>query len=201
MKPTSLIILLLALGLISCNPQESGTDIDSDETVEVLEGPRDVQNWPFAQKSFWNMPIGSGAQYHPQPIDPKHISGTYADLDIIILTPEALKMDVYGTKYRWQDGTNQKTRCKKFNDTVHLRLPVPEGYVTHFLGTKPNNPAVVMQPDGRTLVQTQPFQACEGGYATTGLKMPGGEPVNEILRAPDVDIYGEGRAGMHGGPV
>ena len=170
---------------------------------QLVKGPpscRRVKKWPFLKTSIWNIPIGSNAKYHPQPIDKKHISGIHADLDIIILTPDAPKMNVYGTKYRWQSGTNKKTRCKKHNDIIHLSLPIPKNYVTLFhKQSRPNNAAVIMRSNEHTLVQTQPFQVCEGGYATTGLKRPSGEYINEILRASDVDIYGKGRAGMHGG--
>lgn len=160
---------------------------------------RDPYTWPFSQNSIWNMPIGSDAQYTPQPINPDHIDGVMVDPDIIIMTPDAQLMNLYGTEYRWSSTTNKETRCIKYNEIVQLKLPIPLGYVTEFYGSRPNNPGVILNTDGRTLIQTQPFQVCEGGYATTGLRIQGGKPINDILRTEDLDIYSEGITGMHGG--
>ncbi|MFO7776654.1 MAG: hypothetical protein R6W89_12730, partial [Candidatus Hydrogenedentota bacterium] len=160
---------------------------------------RDPYDWPFSKTSIWNTPIGSEAEYTPQPVNPEHIDGVMVDADIIVMRPDAQLMKVYGTEYRWGPNTNRATRCERYNDIVHLELPIPRGYVTEFYGSRPNNPGAILSTDGRTLIQTQPFQVCEDGYATTGLKTPGGEPIDEILRVEDGDILGEGIRGMHGG--
>lgn len=161
---------------------------------------RDLSQWPFSQNSIWNAPIGSNAEYIPQAIQSEHIEGIQSDLNIIILEPDAPLVKVYGTEYRWQRGTNAQTRCKRYNDTVHLQLPIPDNYVTTFFRqSRPNNPAIVLLPDGHTLVQTQPFQVCPGGYATTGLQRRDGGTINRILRGEDIDIYSDGQYGMHGG--
>jgi hypothetical protein len=170
----------------------SGNDCDDSATGEL----RDPYKWPFSKTSIWNMPIGSGAEYYPQPVNPDHIDGVMVDADIIVMTPDEDLMPVYGTEYRWSSETNQTTRCIRYNDKVHIRLPIPDDYVTHFYGTRPNNPGVILTTDGRTLVQTQPFQTCGGGYATTGIRYSN---PNDILRSDDVDILSEGIEGMHGG--
>ena len=174
----------------------------SQMLAQPVFGPpscRDVRTWPYSQNSIWNIPIRTGAQYHPQPVSPSHIDGIQADLDIIILTPDAPKMNIYGTKYRWQGGTNPTTRCERYNDFIHLSMPIPENYVTLFYKQeRPNNAGIIMDENGRTLVQVQPFQSC-GTYATSGLKNSNGSPINELIRTPDIDIYGDGRRGMHGG--
>lgn len=157
---------------------------------------RNPYKWPFLKTSIWNMPIGSAAEYIPQPVDPGHIDGIMVDADIIVMTPDKKLMPVYGTEYRWSSETNQTTRCIKYNDKVHLRLPIPTNYITTFYGSRPNNPGVIVTTNGRTLVQTQPFQACGGGYATTGIRNV--DP-NDILRSTDIDILAEGIEGMHGG--
>lgn len=157
-----------------------------------------MRKWPFSRDSIWNTPIGSQARYVPQPVDPNHIEGPHADLDIIILTPEAPDMEVFGTEYRWQAGTTQETRCKRYTDKPLATLPIASNYVTLFYKqSKPNNAALIMRRDGRSLMQTQPFQACKGGYATSGLRMPFDR--NELLALDDIDIYGDGTYGMHGG--
>ncbi len=183
----SIILLLIVIGV----------------NAQPFSGPpscRDLHQWPYAQNSIWNTPIGTGAQYHPQPVSPSHIDGIQADNDIIVLKPNAPLMNVFGTKWRWQGGTTPETRCQKYNNTVLLKLPIPSDYVTLFYKQeKPNNAGIVMQPDGKTLVQIQPFQACGGGYATSGLRKSGGNIINDLIRTPDLDIKGDGRTGMHGG--
>lgn len=165
--------------------------------AENFPTSRDPLRWPFSQTSIWNMPIGSDAEYVPQPVDPAHIDGIMVDLDIIIMTPDAPLMPVYGTDQRWESGVTPTTRCTEHDNTVHLRLPIPDGYITSKdYGSRPNNPCAVLQPDGRTIVQAQPFQVCEGGYATNGVRY---SDAGELLRAGDVDIYSEGLYGMHGG--
>lgn len=116
-------------------------------------GSRDPYLWPFSVTSIWNMPIGSDAEYTPQPLDSDHVDGVMVVADIIIFTPEEEPMDVYGTEYRW---------------------------------------------GRRTILQTQPFQVCPGGYATTGVITRDGE-APALSRQEDVDIYGDGYYGAHGG--
>ncbi len=156
---------------------------------------RDPYKWPFAQDSIWNMPIGSEAKYKPQPIHPDHIDGIMVDLDIIIMTPNASLMNVYGTGQRWGSDVTPTSRCMQHDNTVHLKLPIPITYTTTNFGKQPNNPGAILRRDGRTIVQTQPFQVCKNGYATTGLRKSG----SNILRTDDVDLYSDGMYGMHGG--
>lgn len=156
---------------------------------------RDPYKWPFAQDSIWNTPIGSEAKYKPQPINPDHIDGIMVDLDIIIMTPEATLMNVYGTDQLWGSEVTPTSRCMKHDNTVHLKLPIPFTYTTTHYGKRPNNPGAILRKDGRTIVQTQPFQVCKNGYATMGLRKSG----SGILRTDDVDLYSAGMYGMHGG--
>ncbi len=165
-----------------------------DVAVDSVEY-RDPYSWPFDTYSFWNMPIGTGATYTPQPVSPGHIDGIMVDLDILIMTPDETIRPVYGTIYKWIDGTNHTTRCQKATEKVWIRLPVPDGYITTFYGTRPNNPGAILKADGRNIVQTQPFQVCSDSVITTGLISTG----TSISRTEDTDLYGEGRLGNHGG--
>jgi hypothetical protein len=63
---------------------------------------------------------------------------------------------------------------------------VPRDYVVpHGNG---NNAAAILGRDGRTIIQTQPFTRCTaGGYATS------------LIKFEEVDLYGDGIAGSHGG--
>ncbi len=159
---------------------------------------RDPLKWPFSQDSIWNMPIGSGAQYKAQPVDPAHIAAIMVDLDIIIMAPNAPLMDVYGTNQLWAADVTTSSRLLIHDGIVHLRLPIPRGYHTsEGYGTRPNNPSAILQSDGRTIVQTQPFQVSgPGGYATSGVRKV--DP-SRLLRSADVDIFSQGILGMHGG--
>lgn len=184
------VLSLLAMTVV----QGVGVWADGD-----FPASRDPLQWPYASESIWNMPIGSNAEYVPQPIDPDHTRGIHVDAVVTIMRPEAKLMDVYGTKYAWQDGTNPTTRCEKWSNTVHLRLPIPTSYVTVFSSSQANNPGAVLLPDGRTLKHPYCFQVCAGGYATGGLRRPGGEIIDELYNAPESDIYGDGLVGTGGG--
>jgi hypothetical protein len=185
----TLTAIILAVMLSGCQNTPENNDFPDS---------RDPYLWPFSRTSIWNMPIGSEAEYKPQPLDPDHVDGVMVDADIIIMTPDEELVNVYGTKYRWGRGTNPETRCERYSDSVYMRLPIPGDYSTTFYGTMPNNGAAVLLPDRRTIVQTQPFQVCPEGYSTTGLIIRDGE-VMGISRQEDVDLYGDGYYGAHGG--
>ena len=73
---------------------------------------------------------------------------------------------------------------------VLFKAPIPEDYVVPGAnpGNLPNSGAAILMPDGRTIKQAQPFARCAaGGFATA-----------YDVKA-DVDIYGDGIAGAHGG--
>ena len=148
---------------------------------------RDPYKWPFAQNSIWNTPIGSDAVFVDAQIKPAS-NGAWTDQDIIILTPDEPLMDVFPTQYTWGPKVNPETRCIKASDKPLFSLPIPASYVTRFHGRSPNHASAVLMPDGRMLKQTQPFQVCPGGYATT-----------KFTGVPLQDIYGDGIAGTHGG--
>lgn len=143
---------------------------------------RDIRKWPFAPTSIWNMPIGSGAHYEPANIAP--IGGGFTvDEDVLILAPDAPLVEVYYNHEGWSG----RNRCEKQGDLVG-RYPIPAGYLLpHSEGT-PNNSAAILLPDGRTVFHTQPLQRCPGfDYATTGYLFP------------ELDLYGPGITGSHGG--
>ena len=76
---------------------------------------------------------------------------------------------------------------------VHLQLPIPSTYITSFFEqSRPNHAAVIMRSDGRTLVQTQPFQVCRGDLRQLDCENLEVLRVNRVLRIDDLDIYGTG---------
>ncbi len=174
------VLSLLAMTVV----QGVGVWADGD-----FPASRDPLQWPYASGSIWNTPIGSNAEYVPQPIDPDHTRGIHVDAVVTVMRPQAELMDVYGTQYAWQDGANPTTRCEKWSNTVHLRLPIPTSYVTVFSSSRANNPGAVLLPDGKTLKHPYCFQVCAGGYAMDGLRRPGGEIIDELYNAPESDIY------------
>ena len=174
---------------------------------------------PFSRDSFWNHPIGTGAKYvnmyvnrdrKTQKFTP-FIERIAIDQAQIFDQPDAPLMPVYLTENRW--GKNVKgisDRCKispNVTEPVDY-YPIPKGYVTRFISqTQPNNPVSILLPDGKTLMETQPFQVCPGGdYATTSTpyvrrsagKTVGVQRQKHVYKQRSL-ITGEGRLGLQGG--
>ncbi|MEM9746527.1 MAG: hypothetical protein AAF945_07515 [Actinomycetota bacterium] len=140
---------------------------------------RDPWLRPFTSTSIWNMPIGTGAQYsHANFGYTKHHARETSYL--VKTDPSDPVLPVYNMGH-WRD------RCTGTKDTG-LRLHVPDdlqpkpasGQIT------PNNPAVFLQPDGRTLVNL-------GALARCGGKLHADRPGSTIT-----DLYGDGIEGAHG---
>jgi len=143
--------------------------------------------WPFADTSIWNMPIGSNAQYVPARIGPSLGAGMTDDEDILLLNSAAPLVMLEENNAGW-DAT--KRRCTSLTGRLLYQVPIPTGFSTDpgYVGTTPNMSAAFLLPDNRTLKQNQPFHRCgAGGTATT-----------QVL-FPDVDLYGSGIPGAHGG--
>ena len=153
----------------------------------IAMAQRDPRLWPFASDSIWNMPIGSEAKYVPAGIGPATNQGMTVDEDIIIMTPDAPLTAVYENDADWKRGAD---RCRI--DGLKLAdLPIPKDFVTvPWRGLTPNHAAAVLLRDGRTLHQSQPFSRCE----------PGTNALTHYV-SPDVDLYGAGIEGAHGGSL
>lgn len=168
-------------------------------------GTRDPLKWPFAPYSIWNMPIGSGAVYVPanlparedDPNDnktPAQAGAPGIDWERIVLKPTAPMTDIAYSNAGWRKVNGvQVDRCNATTDPdpsksrLPTQVPIPANYVQP--SDNGNDGATFLMPDGRTLVQTQPFARCTaGGPATSLLKFSTNE-----------DLYGEGRTGAHGG--
>jgi hypothetical protein len=132
------------------------------------------------------MPIGTGAVYVPAkikpagvPIDPRVLE---ADADIIILTPTAPLTGVYTNNTAWNGGD----RCP-IQGPLLFSAPMPSSFVLGNTGW--NAGLAVLLADGRTIRQTQPIARCTAGGPMTSLNW----------YVPDVDLYGDGILGAHGG--
>ncbi len=147
---------------------------------------RDPYKLPFARNSIWNMPVHHDAEYvHAGIAAP--LNGSGADEDYIVLTPAEPMVDIYTNNAGWD---RSKDRCPA-EGPVMFSAPIPPDFVINrdnWLGLTPNSGLAVLMPDGVTIKQTQPFARCEeGGYATSRYNFP------------DVNIYGDGIRGAHGG--
>ena len=142
---------------------------------------RDKLRQPFASTSPWNMPLGAGARYAPVGFKPDLDYAT-VDEDVIVLTPNAPRRDLY-------IHGNSIGRCVQ-SGLTGVRVPIPDAYQVPDADSvwKPNFAGAFLMPDGRTIVQTSATARCGVGA-----------PVTAGFRVSNVDIYGDGIAGGHGG--
>jgi hypothetical protein len=107
------------------------------------------------------------------------------------MRPNAPLTDIETCNDAW--GSNWDTdnfRCNDHGDTL-MTVPLPGDYVVNrnnWDGRKPNAGLAVLLADGETIKQTQPFARCVAngpGYSRHA--------------TPDVNLYGEGIRGAHGG--
>lgn len=149
-------------------------------------GTRDAFKQPFASNSIWNMPIGSGAVYVPANISDDPAPGTWTrmpqvDEEHIVLRPDAPSTTINYSSAQWS-GAN---RCAATGGPL-LQVPIPTDYVVP--SNIENASAVFLMSDRRTIAQTQPFARCSAGGSATA-----------FVKFPNVDLYGDGRTGAHGG--
>jgi hypothetical protein len=134
------------------------------------------------------MPIGSSAIFKaaniPANQDNGNIWATWPGIDeeYLFLNPGSNPlMPVYFNVNAWNGGD----RCTASSSTPSKELPIPSNF---YLNGNGNYGAVFLQQDKRTLSQFQPITRCSGYSYATG-----------YMFAPDVDLYGPGITGTHGG--
>jgi hypothetical protein len=173
----------------------------SPEYIDLRGGPvRDALKWPFTATSIWNTPIGSNATYENAQLSATPDKGNQwatfpgADGDIIVLTPKEPLTDIFYSDAEWKQG---KDRCDYDRNIrrygLPLRVPMPTDLVVPDLspsGSHMNNAASFLLPDGRTVIQTQPFARCSPGAPGTSW--------TALFR--QYDLYtDDGAEGAHGG--
>ncbi len=179
-------------GSVACNNTVFGDPLPTIRKVCEAAGTvaqvatRDPLKWPFASRSIWNMPIGSGAVYVPANFPAVPGGSAWApmpqiDDEIIVLRPTATLTPVYKNTVGWDGGD----RCVPMGKAL-VQVPVPGDYVIP--NSKNNNSAAFLAADRRTIVQVQPFTRCAAGG-----------PATSMVKFPDVDLYGNGESGAHGG--
>jgi hypothetical protein len=146
---------------------------------------RDPLKQPFASTSIWNMPIGSAATYVPAHIKPATGTALEPDDDVIVLTPTAPSTGIFTNTADW-DPT--MSRCP-VEGPLLFDAPMPASFVVPDPQQQtPNSGLAVLLGDARTIKQTQPFARCTAGQSATSHYL-----------FPDVDLYGSGIPGAHGG--
>lgn len=141
---------------------------------------------PFSHTSIWNMPIGSNAKYVHARLEPS--LGVSIDEDYIVLMPDETPITVYQNNAGWDP---EKDRCIIEGDSL-FSVPFPKSWMItseNWEGPTPNAGLAALLPDGRTILQSQPFAKCRPDIATSG----------EYQLINTVDIYGDGIYGSHGG--
>lgn len=147
---------------------------------------RDPLRWPFAQKSIWNMPIGSGAKYVSAGLTGNPGGDVWApmpqiDEEHIVLKAKAPLTSVYYSSAGWT-GAN---RCSP-TGALLVKVPIPSSYVV--ANNNKNGVATFLTADGKSFIQMQPFTRCAAGGSATSL-----------YYHKAIDIRGDGIIGAHGG--
>ncbi|HSX58467.1 MAG TPA: carbohydrate-binding domain-containing protein [Candidatus Saccharimonadales bacterium] len=175
------IFLLLAIPLTVILVRQSGESVKNPQAA----GTRDPLKQPFASNSIWNMPIGSSASYTPASLK-QHQGGVPAiDPNIIILKPTSPQTNIVYSPDAWGGGS----RCSG-SQVRESGVPLPSSYIIPGAsgGDTPNNGAAILMSDSRTIKQNQPLTHCTSGGVWTSYDYKA-----------DVDIYGAGITGAHGG--
>ncbi len=168
------------------NCDYSDEPVTSTPPVSGAPATRNALKWPFAATSIWNMPIGSGANYVAANMPAVPGGDVWSPMPMIdderiVLRPQATMTPINYSDAGWTG----KNRCGATGGTL-VSVPIPYDYVVP--NTNTNESAAFLMPDGRTIVQTQPFTRCSAGGAATS-----------IVKFPNVDLYGDGIIGAHGG--
>lgn len=157
---------------------------------------RDAKEWPFNASSIWNTAIGDAATLVPAHLfDPADIRGDgarafwnfHSDDDYFFVTLASDPLVPWYNQGHWGGPASATAYCNTTGSLVQ-QLRFPADATVEMWGN--NNAAALLQPDGDTLVLTQPLYVCSPGA-----------PVLSILdRAHGTaSIRGDGALGGHGG--
>lgn len=137
--------------------------------VPVRAETRDPLKHPFLPESVWNLPIGASAVYVHAGLKRATAQPMHPDVDVLILEPGAPMTPVYYNDDAW--GT-VPGRCNAEGGAL-FSAPIPNDFIVlgsgmggpH--GNTPNYATAILDADGRTLIQGQPFARCSAGGAAT----------------------------------
>jgi hypothetical protein len=187
LKPREIVFLVTLLMVSLIISWSSVASSNSPNTTCGAGTLRDKHQQPFSCDSIWNMPIGTNAKYIPANIKPA--TYTAGDVDHYIVATESDPLVPWYNPETWMKG-----RCSSIGRGRNGFLHVPQDLiVADATETKtPNNPAAVLQPDGKTLIQMSPLARCETGGTVFGYVTPSYPHYHE-------NIYGQGITGGHAG--
>ena len=125
----------------------------------ALEPSRDAWLVPFHRASIWNLPLGQDAQITDVGAIAEPLSGFGSDNELHF----KLKLsDPLRTLYDPGSWTNRCSGTGQQDGAFSLRLPddllVADATAVPF--STPNNVAALLQPDGRSVVEIEPFTRC-----------------------------------------
>ena len=147
---------------------------------------RDVLKQPFASNSIWNTPVGSNAVYVEANLSANPGNNIWAkmpgiDDERIVLRPTAPMTAINTSSSAWTG----RNRCDA-TGVLLANVPLPLDFIVPH--SAENSAAAFLMPDRRTIVQTQPLARCRIGESATAL-----------VKMANVDLYGPGITGAHGG--
>jgi hypothetical protein len=185
-KQMTLLVLSGIASLSACVPAANSlanvplNDIGHQSAIQG-NGTRDAWRWPFAVNSIWNRPLGSNAQLVPAGLS--SAKAVIVDTNYIFRVPAgAPERPVYLNPSWDQRCEGQKPQ---YNQNGRKTVPIPDDWVIP--NGNSNNASAFLLQDGRTLVQINPLARCtRGGPVYGGITQ-------------DVDLYGPGVEGGHGG--
>lgn len=157
---------------------------------------RDVTAWPFNATSIWNTPLGDSATLIPaQLFDINDARGDgaiafwnfHSDDDYFITTSSSDPLVNWYSQGHWGGNATEEAYCSITGPLVK-EINFPSTTVVQMWGN--NNGAAILQPDGDTLILTQPLYVCA----------PGAPVLSRLDSAHGLtSIRGEGALGGHGG--
>jgi hypothetical protein len=165
-------------------------------TALAGETCRDALLWPFNASSIWNVPLGASATLIPahifDPADPRGPGAAafwnfHSDDDYIFATKASDPLVPWFNQGHWGGPATPAAYCAVTGPLVR-QLHFPANVSITTFGN--NNGAALLQPDGDTLVLTQPLYVCAAGG-----------PLLSRLDASHglTSIRGGGANGGHGG--
>ena len=157
---------------------------------------RNVTAWPFSASSIWNVPLGASAALVPaglySPSDPRGVDAQrfynfHSDDDYFFVTSTADPLVNWYSQGHWGGNATAAAYCTVTGPLVQ-QLHFPADAQVQMWGN--NNAAALLQPDGDTLILTQPLYVCAPGA-----------PVLSRLDGVHglASIRGDGALGGHGG--
>ncbi len=158
-------------------------------------GTRNKYKQPFASRSIWNMPIGSGAVYIDAELPDTSAAAIDVDYWIETKASDPLRA-VYDASPGWTE-----PRCKEApltGDSTYFPDDLLIADATFgFYPSTPNNSAAILQPDAETLVQLNALARCS--YAGPVYGIPVRDSLDQLFAQEN--IYREGITGAHGGSL